>query len=182
MRPADCWRRPSAERPDRRFYARPVTMRRPRSATIWPPSLPPWWGRPGPAPRRSGVPSANGDRLVVTDALGTPGQDHHEARLERACSGGSSRVRVDGQFRLPIYEACRRRKLGDPSFPRPELPVGAVSHRGAHLQVISTPSATALHIGLARCRYGRSACGGGEGRGGEDRGGTSQRGVDAEGR
>jgi hypothetical protein len=45
------------------------------------------------------------------------------------------------------------------------------------LQLISTPSATALHIRLARCDHGRSSSGGGEG---DDRGGTSQRSVNAE--
>ena len=45
------------------------------------------------------------------------------------------------------------------------------------LQLISTPSAIALHIRLARCDHGRSSSGGGEG---DDRGGTSQRSVNAE--
>ena len=45
------------------------------------------------------------------------------------------------------------------------------------LHLISTPSAIALHIRLARCDHGRSASGGGEG---DDRGGTSQHSVNAE--
>jgi hypothetical protein len=45
------------------------------------------------------------------------------------------------------------------------------------LQLISTPSAIALHIRLARCDHGRSSSGGGKG---DDRGGTSQRSVNAE--
>src|SRR5438034_10110438 len=35
-------------------------------------------------------------RLVGPGTLGTPGQDDDEARLERACSRGSSRVRPTG--------------------------------------------------------------------------------------
>jgi hypothetical protein len=45
------------------------------------------------------------------------------------------------------------------------------------LQLISTPSAIALHVRLARCDHGRSSSSGGEG---DDRGGTSQRSVNAE--
>jgi hypothetical protein len=62
------------------------------------------------------------------------------------------------------------------SSPSSSARAGAPS--AVNLQVISTPSAIALHIHLARCDHGRSSSGGGKG---DDRGGTSQRSVNPEG-
>jgi hypothetical protein len=67
-----------------------------------------------PPQRRRSVPIANEDRLVVPDTLGTPGRDHNEARLERACSRGLSRVRSTGSAARPYIRPAADSRASPP--------------------------------------------------------------------
>lgn len=93
-------------------------------------------------------------------------------------SPSSGSIRLPLQYRGADHEAtaATRRTAGQrpPCQERRNLrPAPGLTD----LQLISTPSAIALHIRLARCDHGRSSSGGGKG---DDRGGTSQRSVNAE--
>jgi hypothetical protein len=70
------------------------------------------------------MPIAYEDRLVVPDMLGTPGQDHNEARLERACPCGSSPARSTGSAADPYIRPAAAVSLEIRRSPYPELPVG----------------------------------------------------------
>lgn len=70
------------------------------------------------------MPIAYEDRLVVPDMLGTPGQDHNEARLERACPCGSSPARSTGSAADPYIRPAAAVSLEIRRSPYPELPAG----------------------------------------------------------